>query len=171
MIGHLFYLFFNMMLISLLTFGAGSPAYFYQFGVLQSHWITKGDLSAIIAFGYASPGPVVNGTAPFIGYRIAGLLGFIVGTVGIFIAPLTLSILAARYLNKLQDHVHVKLFIKGVGIAAPAVVATTAISLLPPHTASSAKYLLIAIGAFIVSVKWKANPFLTLIIGGLLGAF
>lgn len=170
MTAHLILLFLNTLFISLLSFGAGgAPAYFYQFGVVQTHWITKSDLSSVLAFGFATPGPAANGTASFIGYHVAGLVGFIVGTIGIFISPLILSIIAAKYFNKLHEHVHAKQFIKGVGIAASGVVATTAISLLPKHEVTNVYYVCITIGAFIAIAKWKLNPLLVLVAGGVLG--
>ncbi len=57
MITDLAYLFVVSLLISVATFGGGSQALFYQYGVLQTHWITRTDLSAVLAFGYATPGP------------------------------------------------------------------------------------------------------------------
>ncbi|HTE57695.1 MAG TPA: chromate transporter [Verrucomicrobiae bacterium] len=167
--GELLHLFINMVTISLITFGGGGPAFFYQVGVVQTHWITAIDLSAVLAFGYATPGPAANGAAAFMGYRVGGIAGFGVGALGIYIAPWILSLLAAKYLSSVADHPHVQYFVKGVSLAAPGVVAVTAIHLLPPDFSSSLWLVCIGAGSFLAIAKWKANPLLVMAVGGILG--
>src|SRR5260221_428505 len=118
MIHNLLILIFNMLVISLVSFGGGASALFYDFGVTNTGWITNIDLSAIIAFGYATPGPAIFGIATFIGYRIAGLLGALIGTVSIFVMPWLLAMLAAKHLASLLENKHAPSLIKGVGLAA-----------------------------------------------------
>ncbi len=166
MIVDLLYLFITSMLISASTFGGGSQALFYQYGVLQTGWITKTDLSAVLAFGYATPGPAVFGTATFIGYHIGGILGAIIGTIGIFIIPFITSFLAAKYLKQLLTHPLANHFIQGVGLAAAGLVAATAFSIFQLSDAAVWQ-IAVAIAALMISLKWKTNP-LFILAGGLL---
>lgn len=168
MIGDLLQLFVASILISLATFGGGSQALFYQYGAVQTHWITPTDLSAILAFGYATPGPAVFGTATFIGYKVAGMTGAIIGTIGIFIVPFVLSLIAAKYLTHLLKNPHAELFVKGVGLAATGLVAATAFGVLDYSTASIWQ-LVIVVGAVAASLKWKLNPLFVLLAGGIIG--
>ncbi len=168
MIGDLSQLFIASVLISLATFGGGSQALFYQYGVLQTHWITRTDLSAILAFGYATPGPAVFGTATFIGYRVHGIIGAVIGTIGIFIVPFALSLIAAKYLTHLLKNPHAELFIKGVGLAATGLVAATAFGVLNYNTASIWQ-VAIVVGSLTASLKWRLNPLLVLLAGGTIG--
>lgn len=167
-IGDLLQLFVASILISLATFGGGSQALFYQYGVLQTHWITPTDLSAILAFGYATPGPAVFGTATFIGYKVAGITGAVIGTIGIFIVPFVLSLIAAKYLTHLLKNPHAELFVKGVGLAATGLVAATAFGVLDYNTASMWQ-LVIVVGSIAASLKWKLNPVFVLLAGGIIG--
>ena len=153
---------------SLVTFGGGSQALFYQFGVSQNHWITSNDLSSVLAFGYATPGPAVFGTAAFIGYRIANIPGAVVGAIGIFMMPFILATVAAKFLGRYVEEPHVHYFIKGVGLAAAGVVAATAFNVLEAHPVTFAQ-VLIVVGSLIASLKLKLNPLLILVVGGLLG--
>jgi chromate transporter len=168
MINDLLQLFVVSLLISLATFGGGSQALFYQYGVVQTDWISRADLSAILAFGYATPGPAVFGTATFIGYKIAGPIGAIIGTIGIFIIPFVLSLVAAKYLTQLLKNPHAGLFVTGIGLAAAGLVAATAFSVLDYHTASIWQ-LVIAAGALAASLTWKLNPLFILVAGGVVG--
>jgi chromate transporter len=168
MIAQLAYLFVFSVFTSLITFGGGSQALYYQYAVLQQHWLTRGDLSAMLAWGYATPGPAVFMTSTFIGYRIAGVPGAIIGTIGIFIMPFLLALLAARYLSHLLKNPHAEYVIRGIGFAAAGVVAATAFSVLQYKTAASWQ-IAIALIALAVSIRWKLNPFFILLTGGLLG--
>ena len=122
----------------------------------------------MLAFGYATPGPAVFGTATFIGYKIAGITGAIVGTVGIFAVPFVLSLVAAKYLSHLLKNPHAELAIKGVGLAATGLVAATAFGVLDYHSASLWQ-LAIVLGALAASIKWKLNPLFVLLAGGIVG--
>jgi len=169
MTAHLVYLFCNALLISLVSFGGGSQALFYQTMVLQKHFISSSDLSAILAFGYATPGPAVFGTATFVGYHLAGLPGVIVGSVGVFLAPCVLALVAARYISHWLENPHAKLFVKGVGLAAAGVVAATAIGVTSP-AALNLWHICITLGALFVMLHWKKlNPLVVLLVGGALG--
>ena len=168
MISDLLQLFVASIFISLATFGGGSQALFYQFGVLQTGWITRTDLSTILAFGYATPGPAVFGTATFIGFKAVGLTGALVGTIGIFIVPFVLSLVAAKYLTHLLKNPHAELFVKGVGLAATGLVAATAFGVLDYQSAHI--WQLLMVGATVgISLKWKVNPLFPLLIGGIIG--
>src|SRR5689334_17693589 len=116
--GELLQLFLTSMLISIAAFGGGSPALFFQYGVLQNQWINPTDLSAVLAFGYATPGPAVFGTAGFIGYHVAGIVGAVVGLAGIFIIPFVSSIFAAKYLTGLLKNRYASYILTGIGLAA-----------------------------------------------------
>ena len=168
MISELVQLFIGAILISIATFGGGSQALFYQLGVLQTNWITKTDLSAILAFGYATPGPAVFGTATFIGYRIGGIAGAVVGTIGIFIVPFVSSFIAAKYFSHLLKNPHAKLFVQGVGLAAAGIVAATAFGVLD-YRAAALWQVLVAASALIVCLKWNLSPLFVLVVGGVMG--
>jgi chromate transporter len=168
MIADIAYLFVVSLLISAATFGGGSQALFYQYGVLQTHWITRTDLSAVLAFGYATPGPAVFGAATFVGYRIGGFAGAVVGTVGIFLVPFVTALVVSRYLNHLLQNPLAEMFVKGVGLAAAGLVAATAFGVVQVHTITIWQFT-IAIGSLLVSIRWKVNPLYVLVVGGIIG--
>jgi len=76
------------------------------------HWI---DLTAFrdgIALGQITPGPVFI-TATFIGYKVAGISGAFVATIGIFSPSLAAIILLSRAHAKVKNMKIVKVVIKG----------------------------------------------------------
>lgn len=168
MIADLLQLFAISVFISLATYGGGSQALFYQFGVQQTHWIDKTDLSAILAFGYATPGPAVFGTATFIGYALGGIPGAFIGTIGIFIVPFLMSIFAAKYFTHLLKNQHAALFVQGVGLSAAGLVAATAFGVIDAG-AIAWWQVVVALGSLAASIKWGLNPLFVLLAGGIIG--
>lgn len=165
---HLFYFFTNMVFISLIAFGGGGQPLFEQFAVLHTHLISERDLSAILAFGYATPGPTVFGTATFIGYRVAGFAGAFVGSIGIFTATFLLSVVAAKYLMALLDNPPARYFVRGIGLAATGLLAATALQIAHQEPFHAITLFIIA-GAFMAITRQKINPVYILLAGGLLG--
>ncbi len=168
MIADIAHLFVISLLISSVTFGGGSQALFYQYGVLQTGWISKTDLSAVLAFGYATPGPAAFGTATFIGYKIGGIGGAVIGTIGIFIVPFLASFLAGKYLKHLLSDPRAKHFVQGIGLAAAGLVAAAAFGVITIETVG-VWHIIIAATALVGSLKWNVNPLVILLAGLLVG--
>ncbi len=158
---------FNMLVISLVSFGSGASALFYDFGVTQTGWITSSDMSAILAFGYATPGPAAFGIATFIGYRIGGLFGAAAGTIAVFAAPWFLAMFAAKYLGGFLETRYATHFIKSIGLAAAGIVIYTGVSLMPAGSSANVGYILAAAVAFLLITKWKVNPLFILLLSGI----
>jgi chromate transporter len=100
--------------IGLLAFGGGFTAIpLIQHVVVDGmHWL---DLTAFrdgIALGQITPGPVFI-TATFIGYKVKGIIGAVVATIGIFTPSLVLMMLVSRAHAKIKELKIVKAIIKG----------------------------------------------------------
>ena len=108
-------LFATFFKIGSLTYGGGFAAI-----PLIQHVVVDGmrwlDLTAFrdgIALGQITPGPVFI-TATFIGYKVNGLLGAAVATIGIFTPSLAAMMLLKRAHAKVKDLRIVKAFIMGL---------------------------------------------------------
>ncbi len=82
--------------IGCVLFGSGYVLIaFLQGGLVEQHqWLTQQQLLDAVAIGQFTPGPVLT-TATFIGYILAGPLGALVATLGIF-GPSFLFVLATN---------------------------------------------------------------------------
>lgn len=100
-------------------FGSGLAIVpFLREGVVVEHgWLTEGQFLDAVAMGLITPGPVVI-TATFIGYLVAGWLGALVATVGIFL-PIYLGVVVpGRWFIRHRDHPRLKGFVKGATASA-----------------------------------------------------
>ncbi len=61
----------------------------------QLHWLTPTEFSDAVTLGQVTPGPVAI-AATFIGYRVAGVTGALLATVGTFAPPLVANVAAGR---------------------------------------------------------------------------
>jgi chromate transporter len=108
----------TMMKIDVAAFGGG----FAALPLMYDEFVfSRGAVSALalmdgIALGQVTPGPIVI-TATFIGYQVAGLLGGLVATVGIFIPSFTLVIASTPWFQQLQRYGRVRAATKTAALA------------------------------------------------------
>jgi chromate transporter len=97
-----------------LTFGSGLVIVpFLEKGLVQeTGWLSPRAFLIAVAIGMMSPGPVVI-TATFVGFLVAGFLGSLVSTVGIFLPSFLFVLLIAPLLQRHRGNANVQGFIKG----------------------------------------------------------
>ena len=163
-------LFFQFAIISMLAFGGGNAALslLERTSVKEMQWVTPQDFAAAVGFAYITPGPILI-TAAFIGYRAAGIGGSLVATVGVFLVPWALSVLASYQVRRYIQHP----WLQGFGLgAAPAVIGLLGITAfsLGSYAFSNWLYGVIAGLALGLSLFSKVSPLIVLIAGTVLGS-
>lgn len=142
--------------------------------VEQLHWLTRSEFLNGIAIGQLSPGPVVL-TAAFVGFKVAGVLGALVASIGIFTPSFLFIMAGAPLLLRLRQNPYVKAFLMAVR---PAVLGAIAIATLPlAQTAiieRSSLWLIVIAGAITVLslvalIRFKTPTWQLVLAGGGLG--
>jgi chromate transporter len=156
--------------ISMLAFGGGNAviSLLERISVDQMHWVAPQDFAAAIGFAYITPGPILI-TSAFIGYRAAGFVGAIVATIGVFIIPWLLSVLAAYQVRRYVQHPWLKGFGLGAGPAVIGLLGIT-VSTLGDYAFFGWLYGTISGVALVLALFTKVSPILVLIGGTVLGA-
>ena len=165
-LGKLFMTFAGM---SLFLFGGG-----YVFIPLIQHtvvvsngWLTQQEFVDAIAMGQVTPGPILI-SAAFIGYKVAGLLGAMVATVGIFLPPAILMIIGTHALNHIKQSALIKAVLRGIrpAVIGMIIAAVIAVGLTAPrHWAS----LLIFAAALVAQLRFKLDVVWVIPAAGLSG--
>lgn len=76
-------------------------------------WLTLQQFLDGILLGFITPGPIII-TATFIGYRIMGLFGAVVGTVTIFMPPILMIIFLTPFYQRIKEGRGIRRMIQGV---------------------------------------------------------
>ena len=144
-----------------LTFGSGLVIVpFLQQGVVQQYgWLGERDFLIAVAIGMISPGPVVI-TATFVGYLVAGFLGSLAATIGIFFPSFILVLVAAPLLARHRANRNVQGFVKGAYAAAIGTILGACV-LLGRIAIGDWLTILIAVAVLVALFRWKvSNPLL-----------
>jgi chromate transporter len=142
-----------------LTFGSGLVIVpFLQQGLVEQYgWLDQRQFLIAVAVGMISPGPVVI-TATFVGYLVAGPLGSLISTVGIFLPSFILVLAAAPILARHRANPNVQGFIKGAYGAAIGTILGACI-LLGRIAVGDWFTALLGLGSLSVLFRWKvSNP-------------
>ena len=151
--------------IGCVLFGSGYVLVaFLQGGLVEQHqWLTQQQLLDAVAIGQFTPGPVLT-TATFIGYILAGPLGALVATLGIF-GPSFLFVLATNPLiPRLRQSAVAGAFLDAVNASAIGLMAAVTVE-LARHTLIDWGAWLIALLSAAVLFRYKINS-AWLVLGG-----
>ncbi len=109
------------------VFGSGLAIVpFLQGGVVNDfRWLTDRQFLDAVAVAMITPGPVVI-TVAFIGYLVAGPLGAVVASIGVFLPCYLFVILPAPYYRRYGKNPHLAAFVSGVTAAAAGAIAGAA---------------------------------------------
>lgn len=115
-------LFLIFLKVGSVLFGSGYVLFAYLDGELIDSlgWLSHPDLVEAIAIGQVTPGPVLS-TATFIGYKLGGISGALLATLGIFLPSFLFVWLLNPLIAKMKQSKLLTSFLQAVNVAAVAV--------------------------------------------------
>jgi chromate transporter len=101
--------------VDLMAFGGGFTTIpLIQREVVDRYqWITTREFIDGIAMGQITPGPIVI-TATFVGYRLGGLLGALLGTIAVFFPSFILVMTLAPHYDRIKRSRYVQIMVRGI---------------------------------------------------------
>lgn len=111
-------LFVVFMQLGVCTFGGGYAmlSLLQKVVVEKYHWATEEELMDYYAIGQCTPGIIAINTSTFIGYKMAGLLGAIVATIGFAVPSICIILVIAAFVQNFADLEVVKHAFAGVRV-------------------------------------------------------
>ena len=97
-------------------------------------WIDDDELPDIVALSQSAPGLLTVNMAIFAGYKLRGVPGSIVATLGCILAPFVIILLIAMFFSSFKDSPWVISIFKGVRPVAVAIILAYCVKLLRKHT-------------------------------------
>lgn len=166
----LFDLFWTFCKIGALTFGGGYAMLpLIQREIVENKkWSTEKEILDYYAVGQCTPGVIAVNTATFIGYKLRGIIGGIVATLGVIFPSIVIILIIATFLQNFADLAIVQSAFAGIRVAVVALIITTVVNLIK---SSIKDYLgvIIAIIAFVISAFIGLSPVYVVIAAALTG--
>ena len=112
----LFQIFTTFMKIGIFTFGGGYAMIplIQRETVVKRKWVDDDDILDIVAIAESTPGPIAINASTFVGYRVGGFFGAVVGTVGMVLPSFIIILAISFVLNSFQDVQAVKYAFNGI---------------------------------------------------------
>ena len=128
----LFDLFWTFCKIGALTFGGGYAMLpLIQREIVENKkWSTEKEILDYYAVGQCTPGVIAVNTATFIGYKLKGIIGGIIATLGVVFPSLIIILIIAAFLQNFADLAIVQSAFAGIRVAVVALIITTVVKLL-----------------------------------------
>ena len=173
----LFYTFFK---IGLFGFGGGYAMLSMIQGevVTRYGWLTSQEFTDIVAISQMTPGPIGINSATYVGFTATGSVwGSIIATLAVVLPSFILMLAISKFFLKYQKHPVVEAVFSGLRPAVVGLLASAALVLMNAENFSSPKEdmysfiisCLIFLIAFIGTRKYKINPILMIVVGGIAG--
>lgn len=167
----LWLLFWTFLRIGAFGFGGGyAMVSLIQTDVVQGFgWLKPQEFTDIIAIAEMTPGPIAVNSATFVGFRIQGLGGALVATIGVIMVSFVLVIVLAGLLKRCWDNPKVQ---SVLGSLRPVVIALIIIAAVKIGETAFQGWtdVAIALGAFWLIVRARVHPILLIVAGGIVGA-
>ena len=157
--------------VGLFTFGGG----YAMLPLIESEiihgrgWLTVREFTDIVAIAEVTPGPIAVNSATFVGYRLAGVLGGIVATLGVVTPSVVIILARAMLAKRFENSTQLALVKSGMRPAVVGLIAAAALSVARVALVDLKSIIMAAVAALLV-FKVKLDPILVLAISGLLGA-
>ena len=178
----LFYTFFK---IGLFGFGGGYAMLSMIQGevVTHYHWLTSSEFTDIVAISQMTPGPIGINSATYVGYTAVvnagyaheiGVLGSVIATFSVVLPSFILMILISKFFIKYQKHPAVASVFSGLRPGVVGLLGAAALVLMNEENFGVDTYqiivsILLFIGVFIASFKYKVSPILLIVLCGVAG--
>ena len=167
-------LFISFFKIGAFTFGGGYAMIpLIQHEVCKKNdWITDDDMLEIVAIAESTPGPIAVNSATFVGFRVCGILGSTVATLGVVLPSFLIMLCVFFVLNQFQEAKPVQYAFVGIRACVLALVTKALISMYKKCKKNWVSYTVIAfavITSVIVAKFVPINTFYIILASALFG--
>lgn len=147
-------LFLSFLKIGAFTFGSGyAMITLLQKEIVEKHhWMTDEEVLEMIAVAESTPGSITVCGSAFVGYKIAGLLGAIIATIGVILPSLIIIISVSHILTEFSGNIYVQRAFNGIRIAILALIIKAMVSLFQQIPKRYFSYIMIAFALITVGI-------------------
>lgn len=175
------YLLWTFFKIGICTFGGGyAMVELVAEQVTANGWMEMQEVIDFIAISESTPGPIAINMATFVGFRVAGVFGAFMATLGVVLPSLIIIMIIARLYKKFISNKFVAGGMRGLRPAAVALIAAAMISIgteifFPKGFSLSflwsfdTLFSVVTLGLCLYLVHKKAKPHVILLLSAMCG--
>ncbi|MFC3904224.1 chromate transporter [Clostridium disporicum] len=136
--------------------------------VEKNNWISMSEFTDIIGISQMTPGPVAINSATFVGYKVSGVLGSIVATLGVITTSFILVTVINKLLDKFKESKVIKAALLGMR---PILIALIIYAFfdLAKEAYIDIKSIIITLIIGVILLSKKVHPILVIVIAAVLG--
>ncbi len=170
-------LFFIMMKIGLFTFGGGYAmiALLEREFVSGRGWVDKEEFLDLIAIAESTPGPMAINSATYVGFKVGGFIGALVGTVAVCIPPFIIKYAISLFFDQFLALEYVGYAFRGIQVCVIYLIASAGIKMLRGMKRNVMSILLcsLTLVAMVLFTVFAVNfsTVFYILIGGCVGLF
>ena len=111
-------LFFSFMKIGLFTFGGGYAmiSVITDTCVEKKQWLTQDEMMDLAVVAESTPGPIAINCATYVGYKIAGMTGAVLATLGIVLPSFVIIYIISMFLENFLEYPVIAAACRGIKI-------------------------------------------------------
>lgn len=167
-------LFSSTLTLSAFTFGGGYvivPLMQKRF-VKDLKWIDEEEMMDLVAIGQSAPGPIAVNASIIVGYRMAGIPGALLTTLGTVLPPLFIITLVSYFYIAFRENAIVNALLFGMQAGVAAVIVDVVINMgLNIVKDKRLLPIIVMVLAFIATAIFNVNIVFILFISGAIGAY
>ena len=133
-----------------------------------NNWTSISEFVDMVAISQITPGPIAINMSTYVGYKIAGVTGSAIATLGCVAPSVIIMLIITRFFFKFQNNPYVENAFLGLRPTTIGLVAAAAILVAEGAFIDIKSLILFAI-AFLLSYKYKMDPILMTIGAGVAG--
>ncbi len=163
-------LFWSFFKIGAFTFGGG----YAMIPMIQKEvvdhkkWLQEKDIMDVVAIAETTPGPIAINAATFVGYKVDGIKGAILSTLGVVLPSFFIILLIAMFFQKFMVYEVVQRIFMGVRVAVLALMTKAFVAMFKQCPRNVISYGA-AIVSFVAVLFFKVNVIVMIIIAAIAG--
>lgn len=156
--------------MGLFTFGGGYAMLpMIQKEVIEKyHWATEDEIMDYYAIGQVTPGIIAVNTATFVGFKIRGVIGGIIATLGVVSPSIIIISIICGLIQNFSDLPAVQSALRGIQVAVCVLMTKAVINLYKKGVKGIPTFMIFA-GAWLLSTFTNISTMILVIIAGICG--
>ncbi|HHT84336.1 MAG: chromate transporter [Bacillota bacterium] len=131
-------------------------------------WLDMAEFVDVIAISQGTPGPIAINSATYVGFKVAGVPGSAVATLGVVLPPFIIMMILGRLFLKYKEVPVVKDMLSGIRPVVVALILCAALSVFSTSVTGVVPAI-VAAAAIVAILAFDVDPVLLLVISGAAG--